>query len=100
MLIKALQQLIAPKSIGKVNRALTGMVLDVGQKALSRDPLHHLGLAIIPLYKGQEDVFALRPSLYEHPQSRTHPSQSQQRAWCLPVAWYEKGPSSVSDIPE
>jgi hypothetical protein len=61
MLAKALQRLIAPKGIGKVNRALAGMVLDMGQKGLRRDRLHHLGVdPAVPLQKAKDDAFASR----------------------------------------
>ena len=61
MLAKALQRLIAPKGVGKVNRALVGMVLDMGQKGLRRDRLHHLGVdPAITLQKAKDDAFASR----------------------------------------
>ena len=63
MLTKALQGLIAPKGVGKVNRALAGMVLDMGQKGLRRDRLHHLGVdPAITLQKAKDDAFASRTS--------------------------------------
>ena len=63
MLTKALQGLIAPKGIRKVNRALAGMVLDMGQKSLRRDRLHHLGVdPAITLQQAKDDAFASRTS--------------------------------------
>ncbi len=59
MLTKALQGLIAPKGIRKVNRALASMVLNMGQKGLRRDRLHYLGIdPAIPLQKPKDDAFA------------------------------------------
>ena len=61
MLAKALQGLIAPKGVRIVNRALAGMVLDMGQKGLRRDRLHHLGVdPAITLQKAKDDAFASR----------------------------------------
>ena len=63
MLTKALQRLIAPKGIRIVNRALASMVLDMGQKGLRRDRLHHLGVdPAITLQKAKDDAFASRTS--------------------------------------
>ncbi len=64
MLTKALQRLIASKGVRIVNRALAGMVLDMGQKGLSRDRLHHLGVdPAVPLQKVKDDAFASRTSV-------------------------------------
>ncbi len=59
MLTKALQGLIASKGIGKVNRALAGMVLDMGHEGPRRDRLHYLGVdPAVPLQKAKDDAFA------------------------------------------
>ena len=63
MLTKALQGLIAPKGIRIVDRTLTGMVLNMGQKGLRRDRLHHLGIdPAIALQQAKDDAFASRTS--------------------------------------
>jgi hypothetical protein len=69
MFTKALQGLIAPKGIRIVDRALAGMVLNMGQKGLrrDRDRLHRLALVsradpAIPLQKAKNDAFASRTS--------------------------------------
>ena len=71
MLTKALQRLIASVSglsgIRIVNRALAGMVLNMGQKGLRRDRLHHLALVsradpTIELQQAKDDAFASRTS--------------------------------------
>jgi hypothetical protein len=59
MLTKTLQRLIAPKVVGKVKRALAGMVLDMGQKCLSHDRLHHLGIdPAVAFQQGKDNTFA------------------------------------------
>lgn len=59
MLIKVLKQLtsliLAPNSIGKVHRALASVLLDMGQKGLCRDRLHHLAIAS---QQAKDDAFA------------------------------------------
>ena len=67
MFTKALQRLIAPKGVRIVDRALAGMVLNMGQKGLRRDRLHHLALVsradpAIALQKAKNDAFASRTS--------------------------------------
>ena len=67
MFTKALQGLIAPKGVRIVDRALAGMVLNMGQKGLRRDRLHRLALVsradpAIPLQKAKNDAFASRTS--------------------------------------
>ena len=63
MLTKALQGLIAPKGIRIVDRTLTGMVLNMGQKGLRRDRLHDLGIdPAIALQQAKDDAFASRTS--------------------------------------
>ena len=63
MLTKALQRLMAAKGIGKVNRALAGMVLDKGHEGPRRDRLHHLGVdPAFPHQKAKDDAFASRTS--------------------------------------
>ena len=61
MFTKALQGLIASKGVRIVDRALAGMVLNMGQKGLRRDRLHHLRIdPAIPLQKAKDDTFASR----------------------------------------
>ena len=61
MLTKALQRLIASKGIRIVDRALAGMVLDMGQKGLRRDRLHYLRIdPAIALQKAKNDTLASR----------------------------------------
>ena len=61
MLTKALQRLITPKGVRIVDRALAGMVLNMGQKGLRRDRLHHLRIdPAIALQKAKNDAFASR----------------------------------------
>ena len=63
MLTKALQGLIAPKGVRIVDRTLAGMVLNMGQKGLRRDRLHHLGIdPAIALQQAKDDAFASRTS--------------------------------------
>ena len=63
MLNTALQGLIAPKGIRIVDRTLTGMVLNMGQKGLRRDRLHDLGIdPAIALQQAKDDAFASRTS--------------------------------------
>ena len=63
MFTKALQGLIAPKGVRIVDRALASMVLNMGQKGLRRDRLHHLRIdPAIPLQKAKDDAFASRTS--------------------------------------
>jgi hypothetical protein len=71
MLTKALQGLIASvlgsRGVRIVDRALAGMVLNMGQKGLRRDRLHYLALVsradpAIPLQKTKDDAFASRTS--------------------------------------
>jgi hypothetical protein len=63
MFTKALQGLIASKGVRIVDRALAGMVLNMGQKGLRRDRLHHLRIdPAIPLQKAKDDAFASRTS--------------------------------------
>ena len=63
MFTKALQRLIAPKGVRIVDRALAGMVLNMGQKGLRRDRLHYLGIdPAIALQKAKNDAFASRTS--------------------------------------
>ena len=108
MLTKALERLItsvlSSSGISIVNRALAGVVLDMGHEGPRRDttprpwcrPCHRAPT-------GQKRCFCLShhglvaPSL--HPQSRTHPSQSHPRAWRLPVLPYERAPASAADTP-
>ena len=66
MLTKALQRLIAPKGVRIVDRALTCMVLNMGQKGLRRDRLHHLALVsradpTIALQKAKTMLLPLAP---------------------------------------
>ena len=62
MFTKALQGLIAPKGVRIVDQALAGMVLNMGQKGLRRDRLHHLRIdPAIPLQQAKDDAFALAP---------------------------------------
>jgi hypothetical protein len=59
ILTKGLQRLITSKGIGRVHRALAGVVLNMGQKGLRRDRLHHLGIDIaIALQQAKDDAFA------------------------------------------
>jgi hypothetical protein len=63
MLTKALQRLIASvlgsSGIHIVNRALAGMVLDMGHEAPRRDRLHYLGIdPAVPLQQAKNDAFA------------------------------------------
>ena len=63
MFTKALQGLIAPKGVRIVDRTLAGMVLNMGQKGLRRDRLHHLRIdSAIPLQQAKDDAFASRTS--------------------------------------
>jgi hypothetical protein len=63
MFTKALQGLIAPIGVRIVDRTLTGMVLNMGQKGLRRDRLHHLGIdPAIALQQAKDDAFASRTS--------------------------------------
>lgn len=63
MFTKALQGLIAPKGVRIVDRALTGMVLNMGQKGSRRDRLHYLGIdPAIALQQAKDDAFASRTS--------------------------------------
>ena len=63
MLTKALQRLITAKGIRIVNRALAGVVLNMGQKGLRRDRLHDLGIdPAIALQQAKDDAFASRTS--------------------------------------
>jgi hypothetical protein len=62
MLTEALQRLIASvlgsSGIRKVNRALTGMVSDMGHEGLRRDRLHYLGIEpAFPLQEAKNDAF-------------------------------------------
>ena len=59
MLTKALQRLIASKGIRIVNRALAGIVLDMGHEGPRRDRLHYLGIdPAVPLQQAKTDAFA------------------------------------------
>ena len=63
MLTKALQRLIASvlgsSGIRIVNRALAGVVLDMGHEGPRRDRLHYLGIdPVIPLQQAKNDAFA------------------------------------------
>lgn len=59
MLTKALQRLITAKGVRIVNRALAGMVLDMGHEGLRRDRLHHLRIdPAVPLQQAKNDAFA------------------------------------------
>ena len=61
MFTKALQGLIAPKSVRIVDRALAGMFLNMGQKAPRRDRLHYLSIdPAIALQKAKNDTLASR----------------------------------------
>ena len=67
MLTKALQRLIASKGIRIVNRALAGMVLDMGHEGPRRDRLHYLALVsradpAALLQQAKNDAFASRTS--------------------------------------
>ena len=63
MFTKALQGLIAPKSVRIVDRALAGMVLNMGQKGPRRDRLHYLRIdPAIALQKAKNDTLASRTS--------------------------------------
>ena len=56
MLTKALQRLITSKGVRIVNRALAGMVLNMGAP---RDRLHYLGVdPAVPLQQAKNDAFA------------------------------------------
>jgi len=60
---KALQRLIASKGIGKVNRALAGVVLDMGYQSPRRDRLYHLVMDPTKApQKAKDDAFATRTS--------------------------------------
>ncbi len=66
MFTKALQRLIAPllgsRGVRIVDRALAGMVLNMGQKGLRRDRLHRLRIdPAIPLQKAKTILLPLAP---------------------------------------
>jgi len=61
MLTKALQRLISPKGVRILDRALAGMVLNMGQKGPRRDRLHYLRIdPAIALQKAKNDTLASR----------------------------------------
>ena len=63
MLTKALQRLITAKGIRIVNRALAGVVLNMGHEGPRRDRLHDLGIdPAIALQQAKDDAFASRTS--------------------------------------
>ena len=63
MLTKALQRLITAKGIRIVNRALAGVVLNMGHEGPRRDRLHDLGIdPAIALQQAKDNAFASRTS--------------------------------------